>query len=67
MVWVQVDREVYARAGGAGFGLRRRGVTVPVTDCVIATAAEYTRVGILTLDGHFAHLAQETCVELREG
>lgn len=63
-VWVEAGREVYARAGELGLGLRRRGITVPVTDCVIAAAAESIGAGILTLDGHFTHLTREANVEI---
>jgi predicted nucleic acid-binding protein len=64
--WIETSREVYARAGELGFGLRRRGMTVPVTDCVIAAAAESIGAGILTLDQHFAHLAREADVEIEK-
>lgn len=65
--WVEAGWGVYARAGELGFGLRRRGITVPVTDCVIAAAAESVGAGILTLDQHFTHLARETDVKIEEG
>lgn len=64
--WIEAGREVYARAGELGFRLRRRGVAVPVTDCVIAAAAESAGAGILTLDDHFVQLAREADVEIRE-
>jgi predicted nucleic acid-binding protein len=53
------------RAIELGFGLRRRGITIPVTGCVIAAATESTGASILTLDEHFAHLAREANVEIR--
>ncbi len=56
--WVTTSREVYERAGGIGFELRRRGVTVPVTDCVIAAAAESIGGRILTLNGHFVEISK---------
>lgn len=65
VVWVEAGREVYARAGELGFRLRRRGITVPVTDCVIAATAESAGASIFTLDEHFAHLARESGVEIR--
>ena len=51
--WVATSREVYERAGDIGFELRHRGVRVPITDCVIAAAAESIGGHILTLDDHF--------------
>lgn len=56
--WVTTSQEVCERAGGIGFELRRRGVTVPVTDCIIAAAAESIGGRILTLDGHFARISE---------
>ncbi|MGI9049933.1 MAG: type II toxin-antitoxin system VapC family toxin [Rubrobacteraceae bacterium] len=56
--YIETSQETYLRAGNIGFALRRRGVTVPVTDCVIAAAAESSGGRILTLDAHFAGLAK---------
>jgi predicted nucleic acid-binding protein len=58
VIWVVTTDESYARAGRLGFELRRRGVTVPTTDCVIAAVAESVGGRILTLDGHFEELAR---------
>lgn len=57
--WVETGTEAYARAGSLGFALGRRGVTVPVTDCVVAAAAESLGGHLLTLDAHFEELARE--------
>lgn len=62
--WVGMNEDIYARAGRLGFELRRRGVTVPTTDCVVAAAAESIGGRILTLDGHFEELARETSLKL---
>jgi predicted nucleic acid-binding protein len=57
--WVETGNEAYVRAGSLGFALRRRGVTVPVTNCIIAAAAESLGGHLLTLDAHFEELARE--------
>ncbi len=36
--------------------LRRRGITVPLTDALIATVAVRCELPVLTLDTHFQHL-----------
>ena len=54
---VETTPELYARAGTLGFDLRRRGVTVPVTDCIIAAAAETIGGRLLTSDRHFRSLS----------
>lgn len=56
-IWIPATRDVYERAGKLGFELRRRGVTVPVTDCIIAAAAETIGGRVLTSDRHFESLA----------
>ena len=56
--WVPTTPDVYARAGALGFRLRRGGLTVPVTDCIIAAAAETIGGRVLTSDRHFRDLAE---------
>ena len=63
-IWTRTSRAVYGRAGGLGFALRRRGVTVPITDCVIAASAEIIGGRILTLDEHFEELAKSASITL---
>ena len=65
--WVETNTDIYARAGILGFRLRRGGVTVPVTDCVIAAAAETIGGRILTLDRHFESLAEVADLTLLPG
>ncbi len=67
VIWVVTTDESYARAGRLGFELRRRGVTVPITDCVIAAVAESVGGSILTLDGHFEELARAASLRLLQG
>ena len=50
--------------GSLGFALRRRGVTVPVTDCVIAAAAQSIGGCLLSLDTQFKELAHESSLIL---
>ncbi len=64
VIWIGATIDTYARAGEVGFGLRRRGVTVPITDCLLAAAAETVGGRILTLDGHFVELTREANLRL---
>ncbi len=64
VIWVRTTNSTYARAGTFGFELRRRGVTVPITDCVIAAAAESVGGRVLTLDAHFEELARYASLTL---
>lgn len=63
--WIKTTDEVHVRAGRLGFEMRRLGVTVPVTDCIIAAGAESIGGHVLTLDGHFKELAQVASLNLR--
>lgn len=63
--WIEAGWGVYARAGELGFGLRRRGITIPMTDCMIAAAAESIEADILTLDQHFRHLERSISVSIK--
>jgi predicted nucleic acid-binding protein len=67
VIWVVTTEESYARAGRLGFELRRRGVTVPTTDCVIAAVAESIGGRILTLDGHFEELTRAASLTILQG
>lgn len=62
--WIETGNEAYIRAGYLGFALRRRGVTVPMTDCIIAAAAESLGGHLLTFDAHFEELAREGSITL---
>jgi predicted nucleic acid-binding protein len=48
---------VWRRAGELSFGLRRRGVTLPLSDLVVAAAAMEHRCRVYTLDPHFELVA----------
>lgn len=50
--WIETSERLYARAGEIGFDLRRKGITIPTTDCIVAAAAESIGGNLLTLDGH---------------
>lgn len=64
LLWLATDRRTYVRAGELGFGLRRRGVAVLVTDYIIAAIAERLDECVLTLDSHFEELAREASLKL---
>jgi predicted nucleic acid-binding protein len=51
--FIETVREDWQTAGEDLRELRRRGVTVPVTDAVIATVAHRRGMAVLTTDPHF--------------
>lgn len=65
--WVATSRETYVRAGEIGFELRRRGVTIPITDCITAAVAESVGGRILTLDSHFAEISEVSALTVAPG
>lgn len=43
-------------AGELSFKLRKKGVTIPITDCLIGAIALNNSAAVMTLDRHFNHL-----------
>ena len=50
---VDTDMRLWARAYELAFNLRRRGVTIPYTDILIAACALHANASILHADAHF--------------
>jgi predicted nucleic acid-binding protein len=55
---------LWAAAGKLSFQLRRKGVTVGLSDCYIATAAASARLQVATLDSHFELLCKPVKITL---
>ena len=51
--FIETAFSTWRRAGEVSFGLRRKGVTLPLSDLVIAALALEHRLEIYTLDPHF--------------
>ena len=54
--FANVDRKDWEQAGHTLRTLRERGITLPVTDALIATVAHRRNLAVLTHDKHFDHL-----------
>ena len=54
--FIEVIRGDWEQTGGLLRRLRQQGITVPLTDALIATVAKRQRFAVLTLDKHFEHL-----------
>jgi predicted nucleic acid-binding protein len=54
--YLEPERMDWEQAGTILCCLRRRGVTVPVTDALISVVAKRHGCSVLTLDKHFEHL-----------
>ena len=51
--YVETDIEDWIKAGSISFKLRRKGVTIPITDCLIAAVAIRQNASVMTYDRHF--------------
>ena len=47
------NREIWKKASLLGFELRRKGITIPSTDLLIASISVYYNLNILHADNHF--------------
>lgn len=54
--YLEVSRRDWEKSGDLLRKLRQRGITVPLTDALIASVAKRTGCAVLTLDRHFEHL-----------
>ncbi len=43
-------------AGELSFKLRKKGITIPITDCLIGAIALNNDAAVMTLDRHFMHI-----------
>lgn len=53
LAWLPLTEECWARAAALGFNLRRSGVTVPLTDRLVAAIARVHGADVLHCDAHF--------------
>lgn len=51
--WLSVTKDCWSRAAALGFNLRRSGITVPLTDRLIAVVARLHGADLLHHDSHF--------------
>lgn len=56
LTYHETKRQDWQAAGELMATLRQRGITVPLTDVLIATLAKRLDLSVLTLDKHFDHL-----------
>ena len=56
--------ELWAAAGKLSGKLRRKGITVGLSDCFIATAAASVKVQVATMDSHFEVLGKPAGITL---
>lgn len=57
---ISIDAKLWESAGKLSFNLRRKGLTIPNTDILIASAAVRSKSILLHADSHFDIIASET-------
>jgi predicted nucleic acid-binding protein len=62
--YLEASREIFSAAGKMGATLRRKGITMPLTDLVIAALARTNALTVLTMDNHFNVLARPLNVQM---
>ena len=56
--FLEATRDIFALAGKMGAALRKKGITMPLSDLLIAALAKSHGLTVLTLDNHFQILAR---------
>jgi predicted nucleic acid-binding protein len=62
--FLEAPRDVFATAGKMGAALRKKGITLPLSDLLIAALAKAHGLTVLTLDHHFQTLARPLGVQM---
>ena len=51
--YIETSVEDWMKAGKISYELRKRGITIPLTDCLIAAVAIHQNASVMTYDRHF--------------
>jgi len=62
--YLETTRQIFALAGKMGAALRKKGITMPISDLLIAALAKTDALTVLTLDNHFQTLARPLNVQM---
>jgi predicted nucleic acid-binding protein len=62
--YLETTRDTFAMAGKMGATLRKKGITMPLSDLLIAALAKAHSLTVLTLDNHFQTLARPLGVQM---
>jgi len=53
---IETKVEDWIKAGKISYELRKRGITIPLTDCLIAAVAIHQNASVMTYDRHFENI-----------
>ena len=54
---LKLDEHVFQKASEIGFDLRRKGITIPGTDLIIAACALVSKAELIHFDSHYKYIA----------
>ena len=63
--YLHLDESVFQKAAKIGFDLRRRGITVPGTDLIIAACALQSNAELMHFDAHYNYIAKYHPLNIR--
>lgn len=63
--YLEIGKTIFEKASEIGFRLRRDGITVPITDLVIAAHCIYHDLTIVTIDEHFNLISKKSKLKTR--
>ena len=55
---LELNDSVFQKASEIGFDLRRKGITIPAADLIIAASAMFTNSELIHFDKHFTYIAE---------
>jgi len=61
--FLEATHDIFVMAGKMGAALRKKGITIPLSDLLIAALAKSHTLTVLTLDSHFQTLARPLGVQ----
>jgi len=64
---LELNDNVFQKASEIGFNLRRKGITIPASDLIIAASAMVTDSQLMHIDKHFTYIAEYYPLKLEEG
>jgi len=62
---LETDKTIFSKTAQMGFKLRRKGVTLPLTDLIIAAHASHFGLTVVTADPHFKLIEKEVKLDLQ--
>ena len=63
--YLETDKNIFKKASRVGFRLRREGITIPLTDLIIAAHCIHYDLTIITTDPHFKLINKKLNLKLK--